>query len=74
MNPVTWKSNRHNKERVREKEVPGDSHEKTVGKEPRNNAYGFRCLCTNTQGIGSKQSKLGIIMPGVNMMISLESC
>ena len=44
--------------------MPGDSHEKPVGKEARNNTQGLRCLCTNTQGIGNKQSKLEIVTPG----------
>ena len=74
MNPVTLKSSRHDIERLREREVFGDSHEKTAGKEARNYSWCLRCLCTNTQGIGNKQSQLRIIIPGVNMTISLKPC
>lgn len=72
MNPVIPKSSRHEIERIREREVFGDSREKTAGKEARNSSWCLRCLCTNTQGIGYKQSQLRIITPGVNMMTSLK--
>lgn len=37
MNPATQKGKRNDTERIREQEVPGDSHEKTAGKEARSN-------------------------------------
>lgn len=72
MNPVRPRSSRHDTGRVREQEVFGDSHEKTVGKGARSYSRCLRGLCTNTQGIGNKQSQLGIATPGVNMMLSLK--
>lgn len=74
MNPVTPQSSRHDIERVREWEVCGDSHEKTVGKGARTYSWCLRCLCTNTQGIDNKQSQLRIVTPGVNMILSLKPC
>lgn len=48
VNTVTLKNNRQRIERIREWEMFGDSHEKAVGKEARNNSWCLRCLCTNT--------------------------